>query len=292
MPSFCGSCGSPADGRSAFCSKCGTRTAVAAPAPLPAVPVAPKKKRSLLKWIVVAVGVLFVFAALSVAGLYFAARRYVAMAENVTGVKAGDVVSSIRDAAARSSQGATEGKRDGCLLLSQEEASSILGVQVERVDGKPSDRESGEHCDFFVKPQSVEENLEKLKRAVSAVKNAPGDAPKSDQLPAGSNDMLKTLNRGAIEAARNGDAPYFGFTVERENGKIAFSAFQIANRLGGGDIGQSPEPLDIGDKAAMGMADSRMSVVKNNTAITLDLSQVTNARTRGIELMRVILPRL
>ncbi len=237
-------------------------------------------------------GVLFVFGALSIAGLYFTARRYVTMAENITGVKAGDVVSSMRDAAARSSRSAGEEKRDGCLLLSKEEASSILGVQVERVDGKPNGRESGEHCDFFVKPESVAENLEKFKKSVEAVRSEPGSESKPNQLPPSASDMIKTLNRGVIEGASNGEAPYFGFTVERENGRIAFNAFQIASRLGTGDVGQSSEPLEIGDQAAMGLADSRLCVVKNSTAITLDLSQVTGGRSKGVELMKVILTRL
>jgi len=81
-----------------------------APVMMPAQPAA---KGSALKWVLIVVGVLFFMGALSVAGMYFAARRYVTLAENVTGVKAGDVVSSIRDAAARSQGSAHAAKRDG-----------------------------------------------------------------------------------------------------------------------------------------------------------------------------------
>jgi hypothetical protein len=123
-------------------------------------------------------------------------------------------------------------KRDGCALLSKEEASAILGLEVERIDGKPNDHESAEHCDYFVKPGSVEENAEKVKRAAAAIPNDPNSGP--NQLPQESIDMLKALNRGVSEGARNGEAPYFAFTVERENGRIACTAFKVADRLGAG----------------------------------------------------------
>jgi uncharacterized membrane protein len=98
--------------------------------------------------------------------------------------------------------------------------------------------------------------------------------------------MIKAANRGLMEGVGNGEAPYFAFTVERENGKLACAAFKIANRLGGGDIatGGSPQQLDVGDQAIMGMADSRLRVVQGQSAVTLDLSQVTGARPKGIAL--------
>ena len=51
-------------------------------------------------------------------------------------------------------------------------------------------------------------------------------------------------------------------------------------------------PLDVGDRAAMGIGDSRLCVVKGNSALTIDLSQVTDGRTKGIALAKKILPRL
>jgi hypothetical protein len=264
-------------------------------APPPLLAVFPARGRiSGLKIVLIGLGVLFVLGAVSVAGVYFTARRYVKIAENVTGVKASDVVSSIHDAATRSTEGAHQTNRDGCLLLSKEEASAILGIEVERVDGKPNDRESAEHCDFFVKPESIEQNLEKLKQAAAAIKDDPSSSAQPNQLPAGAEDMIKTKHRGVIEGATNGEAPYFGFVVERENGKIAFTAFQMADRLSGVAAlsEKASEPLGLGDKAALGMADSRLCVVQGSSAITLDLSQVTGGRAKGVELARKILSRL
>jgi hypothetical protein len=181
------------------------------------------------------------------------------------------------------------------LLLSREEASAILEIQVERVDGKPNEQESGEHCDFFVKPESVEQNLEKLRKSADAIKNDPNSPPQANKLPPGAADMLKTFSRGVVEGAGNGEAPYFTFTVERENGKIAFSAFQVAGRLSGVAAVSDAEasvPLDVGDQAAMEIGDSRLCVVKGNSALTIDLSQVTGARTKGVALAKQILARM
>jgi hypothetical protein len=297
MPMFCVGCGSPLHGQSEFCGKCGLR-AGQSPPPSPAVsaPALPAAAKSgggtILKVVLIGIGVLFVFGAIAVGGMYYTARRYVKFAEDATGISAGDVAKTIRDAAHHPSEGSPRRKRDGCALLSKDEASAILGIEVERIDGTPNDHESGEHCFYFVKPGSIEENAEKVKRAVAEIPNDPKGDP--NQLPPESIDMIKAANRGLMEGVSNGEAPYFAFTVERENGKLACAAFKIANRLGGGDIatGGSPQQLDVGDQAIMGMADSRLCVVQGQSAVTLDLSQVTGARPKGIVLAKAILPRL
>ena len=302
MQTFCGSCGSPLGDQSGFCGSCGVRaghapSGQAAAVATPAVAQTAGAGGSGLKIVLIVAGVLFVLGALSLGAMYYAAHRYVKLAEDVTGLKAGDVVHSLRQAAAHNAHGAPEPKRDGCLLLSREEASAILGIEVERVDGKPSEQESGEHCDFFVKPGTIEQNEERLKQSVDAVKSDPNSPSSANQLPPGAVDMIKNMARGAVEAARNGDAPYFGFTVEREYGKIAFNAFTMADHLSGGDLvtasgGRASEPLGVGDQAAMGIGESRLCVVKGNSALTLDLTQVTGGRAKGVALAKTIVARL
>ena len=210
MPVFCGSCGSPLGGQAGFCGSCGAR-AGGAPAGPPAAVAPPAAAQSAatggsaLKIVLIVVGVMFVLGALSLGGMYYAAHRYIKMAEDVTGVNAGDALHSIREAAARNAHGGQETKRDGCLLLSQQEASAILEIEVIRVDGKPNDHESGEHCDFFVKPESVEQNLEKLRKAADAIKSDPNVPAQADKLPPGAADMLKTFRaawRKAPQMAR------------------------------------------------------------------------------------------
>jgi hypothetical protein len=247
-----------------------------------------------LKIVLIAVAALFVLGVISVAGMYYAAHRFIKVAEDLTGVKADDVVRSVRESADRGNRPGQTRKRDGCVLLSKAEASEILGLEVVRVDGALNEHTSEEHCDFFVKPGSIAENEEKLNQSVDAVRSAP--ATDGEKLPPGAVDMIKNMARGTVEAARNGEAPYFGYTVERENGKLAFTAFGIADRLGYGDLstasGKGAEPLGVGDQAKLGIGESRLCVVKGNVAITLDLTQVTGGRAKGIAIAKVIVPRL
>lgn len=297
MAGFCGSCGAPLGGQAGFCSGCGARAGVVGVAPQPlAAPPPVAAGGSVVKIVLIAVGVLFVLGALGLGGMYYAAHRYMKMAEDATGLKAGDVVRSLGEAAKRSGrESGHENKRDGCLLLSKEEASAILEIEIIRTDGTPNEHESGEHCDFFVKPGTIEENAARVKASVEASRSNPEPEAKPNQLPPGAVDMNKNVARAAIEAGRNGEAPYFAFTVEREHGKIALQAFKLADRLGGGDLvsgGAASAPLGLGDQAAMGMAESRLCVLKNEAAVTLDLTQVTSGRARGIALAKTILPRL
>src|SRR5450755_2531162 len=288
MAGFCGSCGAPLNEQSGFCGGCGARVGQQ-PAAAP-VAKSPGGGGSALKVVLIVVGVLFVLGAVSLGGMYYVAHRYVTMAEDLTGVKAGDVVHSIREAANHSSHDARTEKRDGCLLLTKDEASAILGIEVIKADGRP-DGQSGEHCRFFVKPGSVETNAGRLKASIDAIHGESGS--NGDSVPPNVIDVSKNMARGAVEAERNGEAPYFGFAVERENGKIACSALGVANRLSGVDlVGKPAEPLGVGDQATMGIGESQMCVVKGDVAITLDFTQVTGARSKGIALAKTILPRL
>lgn len=284
MPAFCGNCGAPVGETSGECGKCGARTGPEVPrANFAPVGAASGGGGSVVKIVLIAFGVLFVLGAVSLGGMYYAAHRYLKVAEEVTGVKVGDVTRAMRDAAKRggSHQGRAE-TRDGCLLLSKAEASAILGIEVERSDGKPNADESGEHCSFFVKPGSIAQHEKSPIRE--------GDKTLQDRL-----DEVKLHSRIAIEGDPHGQAPYFTYTVEREDGKTACAAVGIANRLSGvGTIDGTgeKEPLGVGDKAVMGIGEGLMCVAKGNSSITLDLNQIAGARAIGIAVAQKILPRL
>jgi hypothetical protein len=289
MPGFCGSCGAPLKEQSGFCGGCGAR---AGQSPV-ASPVAksPGGGGSALKIVLLVVGVLFVLGVLSIGGMYYMAHRYVKMAEDLTGVKTGDVLQSIREAANRSPHNARAGTRDGCLLLSKDEASAILGVEVIKVSGKPDEQQSGEHCSFYVKPGSAEDNAERVKKSTDSIRER--SASNGDSAPPAVFDMAKNMARAAVEAERNGEAPYFGYAVERENGKIACASLGVANSLSGVDqVTKAEEPLPVGDHSSIGIGESMMCVEKGGVAVTFDFTQVTAARSKGIALAKAILPRL
>src|ERR1039458_3888428 len=90
MAGFCGSCGAPLNEQSGFCGGCGARVGQQ-PAASP-VTKSPGGGGSALKVVLIVVGVLFVLGAVSLGGMYYVAHRYVTMAEDLTGIKAGDEI--------------------------------------------------------------------------------------------------------------------------------------------------------------------------------------------------------
>jgi len=64
----------------------------------------PAAKSGAMKIVLIVVGVMFVFGVLSMAGMYYAAHRYIRMAEDITGIKAGDVIDSVHDGQATTSE--------------------------------------------------------------------------------------------------------------------------------------------------------------------------------------------
>jgi hypothetical protein len=203
---------------------------------------------NILKIVLVAVGVLFLFGVIAVGGIYYTALRYVKLPEEATCISAGDVANKIHEAAKRPSHGSSERNPDGCVLLSNDEASAIWGLEVERLDGKPNDPESSERREYFVKPETADENVEETKQAAAVIAN--GSKIDANQLAPDSIYMFKAVNRAGREGARNSKAPYFAFTVEHENG-----------RLGHGDMatGGSSEPLGVGDLNHCGLGGFRMT---------------------------------
>ena len=91
MAGFCGSCGTPLSEQSGFCGGCGAR-AGQQPAAAPVAKSPGGGGGSALKVVLIVVGGLFVLGSVSLGGMYYVAHRYVTMAEDLTGVKAGDVV--------------------------------------------------------------------------------------------------------------------------------------------------------------------------------------------------------
>jgi hypothetical protein len=269
---------------------------------MPASPVAAapvKSGGSVVKFVLIAVAVLFLFGIASLASMYFMGRRLLHTVESVTGE--GSVANTLRAAANAGSNHVADAKRDGCVLLSKEEAASILQVDIEKVSGAPTAQESGEHCDYFIKVGTPEEEAERVKQALAVVQakqGASGDTkepgnPSESGRKTGVTDLMKNINRGMVATLGDGSsAPYMNFTIERENGGIQYNAFKIANALGTGDVAPTEALAGLGDKAYLGPMDSMLCVLKGNTALTIMLGQVPDGKTKGIELARKIVARL
>ena len=322
MSSFCRNCGSPLGDGAAFCPGCGSQ---AGKAPAPAAPSAPapiaaattaSAGGSGLKIVMIVVSVLFVFGALGIAGIYYAGHRLIRNVETATGHP--NLASSIRDAvsgsAGRESAGRSErrggilgsiqnaagAKRDGCALLAKSEVESILGTPIERIDGKPSETESGEHCDYFVKPGTMEQDEAKLRQSAeefkgkqAAIDKLNGANLNEQARKEGVENLAKNFMRTLAASNGNGDVPLFSFSVDREQGKAQFGAFRTVNVIVGSAAKGSNETLSgLGDQALLGPMDSVLCVLKGNTCITLNLTQVPDGKTKGAALAQKILSRL
>ncbi len=294
MSAFCQNCGSPL-GASAFCGKCGAR-ATQPPAP-PSGSAAP-----FLKVALIIVAVLFVLGAIAAGGIYYAGHRLVRSVERATGQEPGTMVDSLRTAAASAakSEHVHLQKRDGCLLLSKEEAAEILGVAIEKIDGASTQRTSDEHCEYFVRPETPEEIAARVKQGMETIQARQADSStKSDASgntaeqvrKNGLENLIKSMGRAG--ASSSPDMPYFSFTVDREDGAIQFGAVKVVNAIGGSDAIKATEALNgLGDKAVLGPLDAQLCVLKGSTSLLLDLSQVPDGREKGIALAKAILARL
>ncbi|MDQ6701184.1 MAG: hypothetical protein M3Z36_13470 [Acidobacteriota bacterium] len=258
----------------------------------------------------IVVSVLFVFGALGIAGIYYAGHRLIQHVETATGQP--NLGSSIRDAVSGGSQSASRGgmlgaiqnaaagKRDGCALLSRSEVESILAIRIERIDGKPSQTESGEHCDYFVKPGTMEqdeaklrESAEEFKAKQAAIDRLNGANLNEQARKEGVENLAKNFMRTMAASNGNGDVPIFSFSVDREQGKAQFGAFRTVNVIVGSAAKGSNETLSgLGDRALLGPMDSVLCVLKGNTCITLNLTQVPDGKTKGAALAQKILSRL
>src|SRR5882724_202303 len=148
MANFCPQCGAPAGG--AFCSKCGQPMG-SAPQQAPAVPVPPpqqaavvaapavaKSSNTLLKVILVVLGLFFVMGVVGMMGVWYVATK---VRDKAREYGFNDSVTAMRQGAARS----MGESRDGCKLLSPNEAASMLGKTIARTVTATS----GEGCSYF-----------------------------------------------------------------------------------------------------------------------------------------------
>ncbi len=304
MSAFCSDCGAQVGAQTAFCPNCGARAGQAfsgAPASAPAAAAA--SGGSGLKIILIVLGSLFVLGTLAVCGIYYAGHRLIQRAEQASGQTG--LAESIRDAASRGSGSRSFGagsfvKRDGCALLSKGEVESILGTSIEKADGQLAAGDRSEHCNYFVKPGTMEQDEDKLRQTADEfkAKQAAVDKLNASNLneqarKEGVENLAKNFMRTMADSNGNGDVPVFSFTVERESGKAEFGAFRTANVIMGAAAKGANETIaGLGDRALMGPMDSVLSVLKGNTCITLNLTQVPNGKDKGIALAQKILSRI
>jgi hypothetical protein len=284
MANFCVKCGGGLDAGASFCRQCGSQVLGVqeqAPAPSPMAAAAPAKNGSIFKFLIIAFLVMVALGMAASVGVYFYAKSKVQekMAEfkERTGVDVGTALES-----AGRSKPYSGGQRDGCLLLTKQEAERILGVTLTRTDGSLRSGSSEEHCDYYADASAAKTSAEQAAQHFEAMSKS----------HSGKNTDLKDLEgvvKGFGASMSDGTTPYFRFTVFRENAKLAVAALNVGTALGGAKAESVPGPWD---EALFGVMNSMVSVRKGDQGFMVELGQVVNGREKGLELAKVIAGRL
>jgi hypothetical protein len=279
MANFCPNCGAAA-GAGSFCANCGKPLSAIEqpPPPAPAIP-AQSKGGSGLKIILITLALIAMVGFAAVVGLvYYAKTRVsarIAELKQRTGI---DLPAAVRSVQESTPSG---GRRDGCLLMSKNEAERILGFALKRSDGNLRPGASDEHCDYFADPDALED----IRNKTAGEFKSPAE-PKS--LEAGV-AQAEALTKGIVAGVNDGSAPILQLSVHRGDAKVATLGITAASRLMGVKPEKVPGPWD---EAVFGPMNSTLMLRKGDNGVMIDLRQVPGGREKGLRMARVIAPRL
>jgi hypothetical protein len=165
-----------------------------------------------------------------------------------------------------------------CSLVTREEASRILGGEVERMEP-----EGDSSCQYFGKAPTPEERERQLVDAQRALKDG-----RSGEGPQAVENLVKALGSGMAAGG-----PFFSITVDWEDGRAMLGAMKFVTDTAGGNATKMSERLSgIGDEAILGPMASTLIFVKGATGVQIDLRMVPNGRERGIEIAKIVADRL
>jgi len=178
-----------------------------------------------------------------------------------------------------------------CSLLSSADVQQILGVTIEKTVEIMEGSAPG--CAYYTNPAGFEQlrnlALEQARKQAEAAKNRP--ASKSDNPLT----LLKDVNQleGVVKAlslSQGGDKEgrAFAFTVNRAFGRGNWTTFRATTAL----LPGFQEVQGLGDHAMVGSFGHVLHVVQGDSLISLELTWVPDARTRGADIARKIASHL
>lgn len=288
MATFCVKCGGALDANAGFCRQCGSPVSAgqqpvqnAAPVynnPPPAALAA--KSGSALKFLLIAFLIFAVLGVAALVGVFYYAKGKVTdkMAElkEQTGVDVGAAL----EKAARSKPSSSE-RRDGCLMLTKQEAERILGMPLERVDGSSRANESEEHCDYYAPAGAAKASAEQTAERLQAL-------GKSNSGKNGDLKEIESLVKGMAASMNDGTTPILVVTIYRGDAQIAITGLNLGTAL----TGLKPEKVaGPWDEATMGPMNSLMTVRKGDNGFMIDLRQLPGGREKGLEIAKTIIEK-
>jgi len=267
---FCGNCGQPAQGQP---MQQPVQQASQAPQQNWGAPTPPGKPKGspVVKILLICLAVFMVFGMIAMGGLFYAGykvKQKVEQAASESGI-------NLKDLTASSEKGRTVA--DSCALMTKEEASRILEVEVVRTEA------AGDACHYYQAAVSTEQQQQNLNEALERMKKA---AAEGDQGRGHPEDVAKAM----VGAMANSSAPVVTVTVSAD-GRQQMAGMKIAMGALGG-TGMSHSVPGLGDEALMGPMDSILLVVKNGTGIEVDLRMLQQGKEKGIAIARQVMSRL
>ena len=299
---FCQSCGAPVTG--AFCTKCGARANqppayTAPPPPPPPMPYAPPQYRQPLppavktgaglKILFVVLAVLGVLGMMGIAGVWFAwhKAKQVAMAQ---GIDLNGLTETHRGPIRR---------LDACALLTKDDLSQILSLDVERAEG--TGKSSHSTCRYYssgAQQRAQDEAAAARKKLEDESRSgAPGDQAERAR-------DVGNLIRGITGASGvAGDSPMLTIEIESGNAKATMAAFKLAMGVTGvamksqGGSGGAPNVVHedvkgVGDEAMFGPLLSLSMFRQGDVAVQIDGRLLPGGRETQIAIAKRIFSRL
>ena len=285
MPSYCPNCGSPVSGP--FCGNCGQKLQASVTPAQPPPPVTPaaasaqpsSSRKPLLIGCAIVVILFAVGIAGTVYGFYWFKNKAIAKVASYSGGMVGT------PAEVRVAHGNT------CSLLSREELQQLLGVTIEKTVEIMEGSAPG--CAYYTNPAGFEQlrnlAIEQARKQAEAAKNEP--ASKSDNPLT----LLKNVNQleGVVKAlslTQGGDKEgrAFAFTVDRGFGRGNWTTLRATTAL----VPGFQEVQGLGDHAMVGSFGHVLHVLQGDNLISLELTWVPDARSRGGDIARKIASHL
>jgi len=307
---FCESCGAQVTG--AFCTKCGARTSQPsapsappsaytpphafphdAPPPQYAQPLPPAAKSGAgLKILFVVLVILGLMGVLAIGGVWFAWHKVKQAAAN-NGIDLNSFSETHRGPARQF---------DACELLTKEDLSQILNLNIERAEGDGLSTHST--CRYFssgAQQRSLEEAAA-AKKKLEEETNAGNSKADQSVVINDVGNMVRGITGAAGPAVGETNGLMLTIGVDSENAKAAMAGFKLGMGLTGAIVMKGADPegkammreevKGVGDEAISGPLLSLFMFRKGDVSVQLDARLLPGGRDAQIAIAKRIISKL
>ena len=291
---FCESCGAQVEG--VFCSKCGARAgqpaSPSAPTPQYVQPLAPAAKSgSGLKILFVVLGVLGVLGVLAIGGTLYAVHKVKQVAAN-NGIDLNSLAETHHGPARQ---------LDACELLTKEDLSRILNLDVDRAEGSGPSTDST--CRYFSSgaQQRARDEAEAARKKLEQEKSAGNSNADPSAVANDVGNMMRGI-AGSAAAAGDANGAFLTITVSSQNARAAMTGFKLGMGISGAVVMQGGDKKNkaamteniqgVGDEAISGPLLSVFMFRKGDVSAQLDSRLCPGGRDAQIAIAKNILAKL